>query len=142
MREIKNIILHCSDSPFGNADLIDLWHKERGFDEIGYHFVILNGYPSAHTIYQPKFDGCLQPGRPLDKAGAHCRGHNADSIGICLIGQHLFTGRQMLDVLPTILLDLIDQFSLSPSDVYGHQELDAGKTCPNLDMAMIRNTLI
>jgi len=41
----KKVIIHCSDSSFGNAVLIDKWHRQRGFDNIGYHFVILNSHP-------------------------------------------------------------------------------------------------
>ena len=43
MREISKIILHCSDSEWGSASVIDQWHKERGWTEIGYHYVITNG---------------------------------------------------------------------------------------------------
>ena len=54
MREIKKIIIHCSDSEFGDAALIDKWHKERGWTGIGYHYVILNGCRKATmTGFQP-----------------------------------------------------------------------------------------
>ena len=43
VREIKKVIIHCSDSDFGTASVIDGWHKERGWDGIGYHYVITNG---------------------------------------------------------------------------------------------------
>lgn len=80
MRTIKEIILHCSATPEGRdytvAD-IDHWHQARGFGlqgyHIGYHFVIYR-------------DGSIHTGRPLELPGAHCRGHNANSIGICYIG--------------------------------------------------------
>lgn len=87
-------IIHCSDSGFGNAIMIDSWHRERGFKAIGYHFVILNGNISAkrHNSY---FDGCIETGRPLnmdsliepDEVGSHALGYNSSSIGICLIGK-------------------------------------------------------
>ena len=76
MRNINTIIIHCSATPggrhFTEAD-IDRWHRQRGFDSIGYHYVIL-------------LDGTIRSGRPEATIGAHCRGHNANSIGICYIG--------------------------------------------------------
>ena len=41
------IIVHHSDSDYGSAAIIDKWHRERGFDELGYHFVIGNGTNSG-----------------------------------------------------------------------------------------------
>jgi len=76
MRKINYIIIHCSATKAGrdfHASDIDRWHKERGWDGIGYHQVV-------------DLDGTVEPGRPESKAGAHCKGHNADSIGICYIG--------------------------------------------------------
>ena len=76
MRQIKEIIIHCSDSPEGRNDTandIRSWHKKRGFNDIGYHYVIL-------------LDGTIEVGRAEDQIGAHCSNHNANSIGICYIG--------------------------------------------------------
>ena len=81
MREINRIILHCSATPEGrdiDASTIRMWHTAnppvgRGWSDIGYHYVI-------------KLDGTIEGGRPIHKAGAHCKGHNQDSIGICYIG--------------------------------------------------------
>lgn len=76
MRTINKIIVHCSATPAGRhvtvAD-IDLWHRQRGFDGIGYHYVVY-------------LDGTVREGRPLERVGAHCRGYNATSIGVCYIG--------------------------------------------------------
>ena len=75
-RTIKYIIIHCSATPEGRvhtAKDIDLWHKQRGFTEIGYNYVIL-------------LDGTIEQGRDVDKIPAHVEGHNQDSIGICYIG--------------------------------------------------------
>ena len=77
MREINRIILHCSATPEGrdiDAATIKDWHVNgNGWSDIGYHYVI-------------KLDGDIETGRQLDKVGAHCKGHNKDSIGICYIG--------------------------------------------------------
>ena len=71
MRTITLIIIHCSAvRPYqtSTAAQIDSWHRARGWNGIGYHYVILR-------------DGTVQPGRPEDAVGAHCVGHNAHSIG-------------------------------------------------------------
>ena len=76
MRKINKVIIHCSATPEGRdytvAD-IDRWHRERGFDGIGYHYVVYR-------------DGSIHEGRDVAKMGAHCKGQNANSIGICYIG--------------------------------------------------------
>ena len=77
MREINRIILHCSATREGediSTETIRDWHvNKRGWSDIGYHFVVL-------------LDGTIEAGRPLDRVGAHTKGHNKDSIGICIVG--------------------------------------------------------
>jgi len=75
-RTIHYLVIHCSATPEGRAHTakdIDLWHRQRGFNEIGYNYVIL-------------LDGTIEQGRDVDKIPAHVEGHNKDSIGICYIG--------------------------------------------------------
>jgi len=128
MRKIDKIILHCSDSTFGNASLIDEWHRERGFDNIGYHYVITKC-------------GDIELGRDLGKAGAHCYGQNKYSIGICLIGKNTFTAKQLLEALPTLITTICNEYGLTLKDVYGHYEFNTGKTCPNIDMDLLKTYL-
>ena len=76
MRKINEIIVHCSATyPDQKCTVDDIrkWHKERGFYDIGYHFVIYK-------------DGTIINGRKLTLVGAHCSGHNARTIGICYVG--------------------------------------------------------
>lgn len=76
MRKIDKVILHCSATKEGEdytVTDIDRWHKEKGWQGIGYHYVIYR-------------DGSIHEGRTLDKIGAHCLHHNANTIGICYIG--------------------------------------------------------
>src|SRR3972149_8779111 len=87
MRDIKKIIVHCSDSTFGDARAIDRWHRERGWECVGYHWILCNGHRTSMSEYSTEVDGLIEPGRPARMVGAHCKGHNADSIGICLIGE-------------------------------------------------------
>lgn len=88
-----DVILHCSDSEFGNACQIDRWHREKGFSMIGYHFVILNGQITP-TKYNKFFNGNIETGRPLDddnvfefdETAAATLGKN-NCVQICLIGK-------------------------------------------------------
>ena len=76
MRELKEIILHCTATKEGqdySAEQVRKWHLDRGFNDIGYHFLI-------------RLDGTVEAGRPLETVGAHCKGHNANSIGIAYVG--------------------------------------------------------
>ncbi len=140
MREIKKLIIHCSDSSFGDAATIDNWHKERGWDGIGYHYVVLNGFRKPGQNYNPIEDGLVEPGRPIEKMGAHCRGHNKKSIGVCLIGVRLFSAKQLYGALPK-LIRRIGLGTIEEVEIVGHCELDGGKSCPNIDMNMLRNFL-
>lgn len=72
---MKKLIIHCSDSPFSyhGLEAIRGWHvNERGWSDIGYHYVI-------------ERSGELKKGRKESKRGAHTLGHNSD-IGLCLCG--------------------------------------------------------
>lgn len=146
-RRIDQIVVHCSDSPYGDAKLIDDWHRRRGFARIGYHFVILNGYPDEESYMQkrPMFhlDGSVEEGRALEQTGAHVRGHNRSSVGICLIGKRQFTRCQF-----DALVRLVGKLRLDYPDarLVGHYELlkgsDPPKTCPNMDMDWIRGLMM
>jgi len=110
------VVIHCSDTPSDrdiNAAEIHCWHRKQGWDGIGYHWVI-------------RRDGTLEAGRPEYWTGAHTRGHNRGSIGICLIGRHYFTDAQ----LQTLRLKLNTYDSL---ELFNHSDLDNKKTCPNFD---------
>ena len=80
LRKIDTIVVHCSDSPYGSREIIDEWHRERGWSEIGYHFVIYNCYPTelSYKNGQPELsqDGWVVTARPLEKIGAHVKGLN------------------------------------------------------------------
>jgi len=147
--KVKKIFIHVSDSEFGNALMIDKWHREGNkWGMIGYHEVILNGKPFSSTDYMEHWDGIIQPGRPLDsdstlesnEVGAHVRGYNKESIGICLIGVKEFTNKQLLTLKKSVSRYL-KQFNLITKDVEGHCEIDSSKTCPNMPMGFLRDWL-
>lgn len=117
------IVIHCSDSPHGRSDgaeTIHEWHIENGWDGIGYHYVI-------NEFSQLEF------GRPTYWDGAHVRGYNKDSLGICLIGVDFFTESQFA-TLTRLLRYLVKKHP--GVAIKGHYELDDSKTCPNFDVPL------
>jgi N-acetylmuramoyl-L-alanine amidase len=125
----KGVVVHCSDSSFGNAQIIEDWHKQRGWSDIGYHLVILNGQVENNT-YLDFMDGELEMGRDWDIAGAHAKGYN-NYLGICLIGVNSFTSLQF-EMLAKVLKHLMKKFDFSLEDILFHYEVSS-KTCPNFD---------
>src|SRR5690242_6242773 len=82
------IVIHESASRWGNANTIRQWHLHRGWGDIGYHAVILNGWLSKRSGYNPNLDGKIEPGRPETKEGCHCEADamNTKALGVCIIG--------------------------------------------------------
>lgn len=135
-RKIKEIIIHCSGSERGNAREIDKWHRKRGWKGIGYHFVILNGL-LPDGVRMERLDGAIECGRPVSAVGAHAKGRNLHSIGICVIGERDFTVEQ----LRTLIALVVSLKHMCGADVkvLGHCELPGvTKTCPNLDIGALR----
>ena len=132
-RKINKIIVHCSatrPSHDIDAEVVDRWHKKRGWSGIGYHFFI-------------KREGQIQLGRPLEKSGAHTKGLNKNSIGICYAGgvkeERGEDGKweaddnrtnQQKDSLLSLLKLLKNMFP--EATIHGHNEF-ARKSCPCFD---------
>lgn len=125
LRGANLLIIHCSATlPHQRVTVeeIDRWHRQRGFDCIGYHFYI--------TV-----DGTIWTGRPLSQVGAHCKGYNAHSIGICYEGGLDEEGRPCDTrtlLQKAALVALINKLrEMYPTaDVVGHNDLDLSKACP------------
>ena len=118
---ITKLVVHCSDTPDDrdiSAEDIHQWHKEKGWDGIGYHKII-------------KRDGTIENGRPDYWPGAHVKGHNHSSLGVCLIARNIITPPQLVS-----LEKVIDDWLLKypKAEVLGHYDLDPNKTCPNFDV--------
>jgi len=129
-RALTKIILHCSDSSWGNAAEIDSWHRQKGWNGIGYHYVITNGRPKSGQEYSYLQDGVVEKGRDEGVIGAHARGHNRDSLGICLIGtDYLFTVAQLRKAL-FLVNRLRTKYTIPIEQVFGHYQFDETKTCP------------
>lgn len=126
MREINRIILHCSATPEGKdftvAD-IDRWHKARGWQGIGYHYVVYR-------------DGSVHVGRNVAVAGAHTSGYNKNSIGVCYIGGVATDGKTPKDTRTeeqrVALRELVERLrkQFPKATVHGHYEF-AAKACPS-----------
>lgn len=130
----NKIIIHCSATR-PSQDKVDVkeirrWHvDERGWSDIGYHFVI-------------KRDGTLEKGRSENLVGAHTVGENHDSIGICLVGgieqnsmepEENFTENQF-----KTLHDLLAKLKVKYGNkirIFGHNDFDKKKACPSFSVA-------
>jgi N-acetylmuramoyl-L-alanine amidase len=138
MGAIRRIFLHCSDSP-DDRDIgvkeIEQWHLERGFREIGYHHVVRRNGIIEVGRYE-NGDGVLIGA----EIGAHAKGHNADSLGICWVGRDKMTPEQRTSLFK-LLASLLKLHGLDVDDVYGHYEVDPKKTCPNVVMPVFRADL-
>lgn len=122
-RNWKYIVIHHSATDFGNAARFDTIHRRKGWDELGYHFVITNGQGGP--------DGAVQVGSRWikQKHGAHCGGtpgneYNEVGIGICLVGNfndHMPTEAQLasLDELVEFLATYCD---ITPRNVIAHRD--------------------
>jgi len=130
MRRIDYIVIHCSASPAGmdiGAAEIDRWHRQRRFREIGYHFVI-------------RRNGVLEKGRGLSRIGAHVKGYNRNSIGICWVGglddnQHPQDNRtaEQITTMRTLVAQLKEIWP--NAQVKGHRDFpNVHKDCPCFDV--------
>lgn len=126
MRKIDKIIIHCADT-YARMDIgkkeITQWHKARGFNDVGYHYVI-------------RRDGEIEQGRKLATIGAHAKGYNTTSIAICYVGgkgddnkpedNRTIKQKEAMQDLVTVL-----KKQFPDAEVLGHADLPgANKSCP------------
>ncbi len=129
MREIDRLVIHHSASPREvSTETIRGWHmdpnKQGGpYSDIGYHWVI-------------EGDGSLHTGRPVIVSGAHVKGHNAHSLGICVTGDNTVSGMGWCDAQWDTLVGLIQSVRVVFPDlpVCGHRDLADTTECPGLDV--------
>ncbi len=137
---MKEIIVHVSDSEFGNAVLIDKWHRWKKFKKIGYHYIILNGRPHSSAVYDSLFDGAIETGRPRWKKGAHCKRHN-NSIGICLVNKSGQFTRKQKEALIVLITELKKEYT--DIKISQHSDYDKKKPhCAGMDLQQIRGKLL
>lgn len=131
--KIDEIYVHCAATPEGKhfevSDIIK-WHLERGFSTIGYHYVVL-------------LDGTIQKGRDELFSGAHCKGRNSRSVGVCYIGgcknakglppKDTRTPAQK-SALKSLLKELKSKYP--KAKIMGHRDCPSpkvSKACPSFD---------
>ena len=134
MRDINEVIIHCTAtrpnwwegrSAEEKVREVRQWHLDRGWSDVGYHYLIDR-------------DGSVVPGRPVEKIGAHVKGHNKGTIGVALFGGHgsastdqfsdHFTQEQA-DALTHLLAELQQKFP-SINKISGHNDYTNAKSCP------------
>lgn len=129
MRNIDKIIIHCSATPEGRHTTVEeirQWHIQRGWKDIGYHYVIY-------------LDGTIHKGRPEASVGAHCSGYNNNSIGVCYIGGVDKDGKTPKDTRTVgqkrALLEIIKRLKRDypKATLHGHNEF-AAKACPSFNV--------
>lgn len=127
-KPISEIIIHCTATPAArdlSVDDITRYHRQRGFETIGYHYLIC-------------LDGRIEPGRPLHFIGAHCLGHNDKSIGVAYVGGTDSNGHpcdtrtaEQREALRRLVLQLQELYPRAT--IHGHCEF-AAKACPCFDV--------
>lgn len=133
MRTLDKIVIHCSATPPTmdiGAKEIRSWHvNERKWRDIGYHFVV-------------RRNGEVELGRPLDMQGAHARGHNKTSVGVCWVGgvdkdmnpENNMTREQESELWCTVQ-NLMLTYGIEKEHVVGHRDLPGvTKACPSFDV--------
>tara|TARA_B100001175_G_C19319908_1_gene547224 strand:+ start:370 stop:774 length:405 start_codon:yes stop_codon:yes gene_type:complete len=122
--KIKYLIVHCSDTPDNqniDSTFIHKMHLSFGWDGIGYHKIILR-------------NGSIENGRPEYWIGAHVKGLNKISLGVCLVGRTKFTDNQFKS-LKTVLKGWKKKYT--KAIILGHRDsTKTKKTCPNFDVKL------
>lgn len=145
-RQTSRLVVHHSASQDVTAGDIHRWHLQKGFNGIGYHYLI-------------RSNGTVEIGRPVDREGAHTQGFNSDSIGICLTGNFMLTspsGDQLNALIELVLelnlhygqLEICRHSDLNPTDCPGvcfpwpQFRREINRQEPKLDQQTWKNTLI
>jgi N-acetylmuramoyl-L-alanine amidase len=126
--DVTRIVIHCTATPEGRAVTIEdvrRWHvDERGWSDVGYHWLV-------------ELDGELKQGRKEHVSGAHAKGWNHCSIGVCYVGgcnkdmkaKDTRTDDQKI-TLGCLLQDLRCRYP--KAKIIGHRDISS-KACPSFD---------
>jgi hypothetical protein len=138
----KKVILHCSATPdypehhdkFDSIGVAEIrqWHTEKppkgnGWKDVGYHFII-------------RRTGKIEPGRHLSEAGAHVKGHNKDSVGVCYVGTKVPTPEQLKSIV-IISKAIKKKYGIDYMNWFGHNDFTTKKTCPGFAINLVREIL-
>ena len=137
------IVIHHSATEAGNAAGFDSAHRRKGWDELGYHFVVDNGHGGR--------DGAVEVGPrwAKQKQGAHAKTpdnrFNDFGIGICLVGN--FDAERpspaQLRSTAALVANLMKAYDIPPDRVIGHRDTKA-TDCPGryCDVGQIRRLAV
>jgi N-acetyl-anhydromuramyl-L-alanine amidase AmpD len=109
-----------------HMDMIEKWHKQRGWNRVGYHYLI-------------RKDGNVEQGLDLETRGIHVKGYNKNNIGIVMEGHH---DKEKYTIWQTVALrflcrDLQMEYNIPIENIKGHNEWpDQYKTCPGTQINM------
>lgn len=128
------IFVHCSatqPSQDIGVGTIRMWHKQQGWLDVGYHFVI-------------KRNGFIEEGRPVDVVGSHVKDWNSRSVGVCLVGGIDAKGKFEANFTPAQMQALRELLKVLKShypnaDIKAHHDV-APKACPSFDLQRWLNT--
>jgi hypothetical protein len=112
-------VLHHAEASNATVQDIHQWHLNNGWAGIGYHYYV-------------RKDGSIYRGRPRDTIGAHCQGHNYDSIGICAEGNYM--AETMPEAQKSSIIALCKELlTIYPNvQIVGHRDLYSTQ-CPGTD---------
>jgi hypothetical protein len=137
------LVIHHSASDIGGAQRFDKWHRAKGWDGLGYDFVIGNGSDTP--------DGKVEVGYRWggQEQGAHCKTpdqyYNQHGIGICLVGNfdNYSPSTAQLNSLTRLCRFLCGQFHIPPSQIFTHGGITGKTDCPgkNFDVEKVRETV-
>ena len=128
----RHIVIHHSATDAGSAEVFDAVHRARGWDELGYHFLINNGNggPDGHVEVGARWT--------KQKWGAHCGGtpdneYNNHGIGLCVVGDfsHCLPSKAQLAALERLVTFLTQAYEIPPENIVGHCNCpNAATECP------------
>lgn len=116
MNNPEYVVIHHSASEDVPIETIDQWHRNKGWNGVGYHYII-------------RKNGDVEKGRPNKKMGAHTIGHNHHGIGICLTGNFMNSTptKEQMSALKELLETLKEAYP--KVKVVRHRDLQA-TACP------------
>lgn len=136
LERINYIVVHHSLTPDGvqpSVEAIRRYHvQHNGWDDIGYHALVEQAGTTVEVLL----------GRPWTCQGAHAPGHNADSLGVCIVGD--FDAGPIdpahWQAAVKFVAWLARFFKVPTANVLGHREATPNRTCPgaHFDMALFR----
>ena len=128
---VKKLVMHHSASKKSTTTKsdIDEWHKQRGFSQIGYHKVV-------------ESNGKIVSGRSEKRQGAHAKGTNHNSLGVCVVGdfENETPSAAQIRSVVKVLVEWCKKYKLTSTDIYGHKNVPGATTktsCPGEHLASL-----